>query len=69
MNNNQRKELPAGTKYLSLSIEILGQKYNIAAFPNNDKRSDKEPDFKSKDVAVWIREKKGRLDPLKMLGN
>jgi len=43
-----------GEKYLT--IKLVGHDY-VAAFPNKEKKDDKEPDFKGNGVAVWISEK------------
>ena len=51
----QTKTLAVGEKYLSISL--LGQ-IKLAAFPNKDKKSDKEPDFTGNGIAVWVNEKK-----------
>ncbi len=58
------KKLDEGEKYLN--IKIVGHEY-IAAFPNKDKKDNKEPDFKGNGVAVWVRKKKSeseKEDPL-----
>lgn len=47
--------MKAGEKYLD--IKIVGHDY-IRAFPNENKKEPKHPDFKGDGVAVWVREKK-----------
>ena len=39
-------------EYLSISIEIDGKKYNLQAFPVKEKRSDKSPDYRIKQVRL-----------------
>lgn len=48
-------KLKAGEKYLS--VKLIGHEF-VAAFPNKDKKNEREPDFKGDGIAVWIRTKK-----------
>ena len=48
-------KLDVGEKYLSISI--LGQ-IKLAAFPNKNRKSEKDPKFIGNGVAVWINSKK-----------
>ena len=43
------------SKYLVIKIVGLER---IAAFENDEKKSDKHPDFKADGVAVWVNEKR-----------
>lgn len=51
----ENKKLEEGEKYLS--VKLAGHEY-VAAFPNKNKKTDKEPDFKGDGIAVWVRIKK-----------
>jgi len=54
----ETKTLEVGEKYLSISL--LGQ-VKLAAFPNKNKKSDKEPDFTGNGIAVWVNEKRAQI--------
>lgn len=53
-------ELEIGEKYLSISL--LGQ-IKLAAFKNkNKKQGDKSPDYSGDGIAIWINEKKAKVE-------
>lgn len=51
------EKLEVGEKYLS--IKIIGHDY-INVFKNKNKKSEKEPDFVTSGVGVWVRKKKSQ---------
>jgi len=55
----ETKTLEIGEKYLSISL--LGS-IKLAAFPNKNKKSDKEPDFSGNGIAIWVNEKKPQVE-------
>ena len=53
--------MEVGEKYLK--IKIVGHE-PVPAFLNKDKKSDKDPDFKSSGVAVWVNVKKAEVQQI-----
>lgn len=54
----ENRKLEAGEKYLSVIISCGSAQIKFAAFQNKNKK-DKEPDFKGRDIAVWVSKKQG----------
>jgi len=53
-----------GEKYLD--VKLVGHEF-VRAFPNKEKSSDKQPDFKSDGCAVWVRQVKKKEERPKSL--
>lgn len=56
--------MQAGEKYLD--IKIVGHEF-IRCFPNNEKKTDKQPDFKSDGCAIWVRAVKPKENRLEIV--
>ena len=60
-------KLEAGEKYLS--VKIVGNSEFIPAFPNKDKKTHTEPDYKGDGIAVWVRVKKAEAPKEEVVRN
>ena len=54
------KKLEVGDKYLTISL-FDGQ-VKLAAFKNQDKKKDTEPDYSGNGIAIWINQKKAPVE-------
>jgi len=52
--------MEVGEKWLK--IRVKGQEEYLKAFPNDEKATDQDPDYKSKDVSVWVNVKKPSVE-------
>lgn len=56
--NEENKSLKAGEKYLTIEIDLgLFGKHKVSVF-KQEKTNANQPDFKGKNVVVWINKKK-----------
>jgi len=58
-------KLEVGEKYLYIKVKCLGKDYEDRAFPNKNKKSDKEPAFKGSFTAVWVNKMKADTQQIK----
>ena len=56
----ENKKMQEGEKYLT--IVILGN-IKVSAFPNKNRKSEKEPIFVGNGIAVWVNRKKPAQAP------
>tara|TARA_R100001530_G_C4318373_1_gene154995 strand:+ start:969 stop:1196 length:228 start_codon:yes stop_codon:yes gene_type:complete len=59
----EQKKLSAGEKYLKFVITFGNVDFEFAAFPNYDATEEnKQPNFRGRNVAVWVNEKKKQIE-------
>ena len=59
----EKKELKAGDKYLKMLVTVGDVDFSFAAFPNFEATTNnKQPNFRGKNVAVWVNTKQEKKE-------
>ena len=60
-------ELKPGEKYLKARIDVGGIILEFVAFPNKESTmQNKQPEFKGKNIGIWVNEKQGQPTRIKL---